>query len=198
MHSKCPCTHQCVGSVKPCSGANATAMLEAALAHAPLEFTFVRDPLAQLVSAAGQLRQCITSNREGRRHFGNRTWLSGQASEVVELLGYMTQRTAPRVRRFETQDCAAHLFPMAAGYTFAGSPGLGRLRFVGRVEQLDADWAHLLTLLGLTAAYPAARHTNKRSAPLQLRRGGKAYAELAAHESVRAHLKWDEKCFPDR
>ena len=25
MHSKCPCTHQCVGAVKPCSGRNSTA-----------------------------------------------------------------------------------------------------------------------------------------------------------------------------
>ena len=196
MHSKCPCTHQCVGAVKPCSGRNSTAMLEAALARAPLEFTFVRDPVAQLVSAAGQLRSCLTSNRDGRRQFGNRTWLSGEAAEVVELLGYMTQRTAPRVRRFETQDCAAHLFPMASGYSFAGSPGVGRLRFVGRVEQIDADWAHLLALLGMGAAKaPPRRNTNRRTAPLPLRRGGKSYAELAKDESVRAHLKWDQRCF---
>ena len=45
------------------------------------------------------------------------------------------------------------------------------------------------------AKAPPWRNTNRRTAPLPLRRGGKAYAELAAHESVRAHLKWDQRCF---
>ena len=55
---------------------------------------------------------------------------------------------------------------------------------------------HLLALLGMGAAKaPPRRNTNRRTAPLPLRRGGKAYAELAAHESVRAHLKWDQRCF---
>ena len=159
MHSKCPCTHQCVGAVKPCSGLNSTAMLERL--RAPLEFTFVRDRPRSSSRRRGCCGQPHVEPR--RRQFGNRTARRGRRGRRAPRLH---DATVPRVRRSETQDRAAHLFPMASGYSFAGSPGVGR-PVVGRVEQIDADWAHLLALLGMGAAKaPPRRNTNRRTAPL--------------------------------
>lgn len=157
--------------------------------HAPLEFTFVREPIAHLVSAAGQLAFCLqTWHCIAHNHTW---WPLAEAADVLRMLeiarrdelpaeidrgGPAHQRRpsgrgwyrpcAPRERaaaRVSLRSCARHLYPQTSGYTFSGSPGLARrVSFLGRIERLAEDWARLNHLLASRALVAAARSPHRR------------------------------------
>jgi hypothetical protein len=174
--------------------------LEAVLQRQPFEFTFVRDPLSHLVSAAGQQKYCLTSNKPGRKIYGNAE-LQGP-SEVTGMLAQMLSHRSPKVAAFNTTDCAKHMFTQGSGYAFegAGGAGVNRLHFVGRVESLNDDYALLLRLLlGESSAKRAPRaiattngahHRSHRFAS-----GSADWRELAASPLARRYVDSDRACF---
>ena len=154
------------------SRGRAETQLQWALSLRPFEFTFVRAPMAHLISAAAQLNSCLTSWNCINR---NLSWPFTRAEHVLDLLR-ITQRDElpsavtnvsrpmgfdPRrgrvVRctawesgnaRASLLGCARHLYPQSAGFGFDGSLGFPhRLHFVGRVEHLADDWSRLLQRL---------------------------------------------------
>ena len=84
---------------------------------------------------------CLASNGAGVLRHGSTHGLSN-ATEVLFYLGMMLTNTAPTIDGFDTRVCSNHLFPQSAGYGFAPTEGVRWLHFVGRMHELDGDWAH--------------------------------------------------------
>ena len=156
MHSKCPCTHQCVGAVKPCSSRNSTAMLERRSARAPLEFTFMRDGRA---TRLGGGPAAVVPHVEPRRHrqVAPRSLdVALGSAEVVEV-ARARRSPAPRVPLPISPTCSRSATPMASGYSFAGNQQRSRcrLRFVGRVEQSSPTQVDQAVLVEIRCAASA-------------------------------------------
>ena len=160
--------------------------LQQARRRQPLEFTFVREPLEQLISSAAQLHRCInamsclTLSRMSLKP-NSRISTAQAACVASKAEGHMT--TAHRVLRLlnmsigheaptckprnvtckpgsiteeDMRRCARHIWPQSVGYAF-DSQGASRLHFVGRIERFREDWERLLTVLGDDANHTAFR-----------------------------------------
>jgi hypothetical protein len=170
------------------------------LEQRPLEVAFVRDPLTHLVSAAGQQKWCLTSNKIARHTFGNSSILKS-ADEVIASLQRLLSHSSQSAGGFNTTDCAKHMFPQGSGYAFDPA-GTGRLHFVGRVEHLRDDWQRLLTLLGDSTAHrpPSipkrnARDHSRGNPDSPFAPGGAAWRALEASPLVQRLTAYDRACF---
>mgnify|MGYP006188326177 FL=1 len=151
----------------------------------PLEFTFVREPLQQLISSAAQLHNCIKvvncfKNWKSESDGGSQESCAAITAEferhmdsaprVLRLMNMSIGREAPRCnaacanfsgsgweqRKESLRRCARHIWPQTAGYGF-DDQGASRLQFVGRIERFREDWERLLTVLGDDANHTAFR-----------------------------------------
>lgn len=140
-------------------------ILAAALAAEPFEFTFVRDPLSHVLSGVRQLAFCLRTG-----------------DGLVEILNNVTRN------QWSHPQCEElHAFPQTSGYSF-GPLGINRLHFVGRMERLQHDWNRLLALVG----EPQLQRRVPNAHP---RRYDVHEASFLTHPMVRAHTKWDVRCF---
>lgn len=159
------------------SDAERRRILEQALRHKPLEFTFVRDPLSHVVSAARELQACAA--REYRTDVS-----------LLRVLMNVTDDTWRLDRRCRE----LHLYPQTAGYT-ADARGINRLHFVGRTERMRRDWSRLMQLVGEPP--PRAVPVVHARPPSDASRGRQA-RELTWHPLSRSHAEHDTRCFhPD-
>tara|TARA_B110001452_G_scaffold153208_1_gene127467 strand:- start:1659 stop:2531 length:873 start_codon:yes stop_codon:yes gene_type:complete len=190
----------------------ATDVLEQFVAERqPFEFTFVRDPVFHLVSAAAQVLDCA------RRLFCICAFCTPprlppavcpqpltNASTVLYYaemaLRNLTLSDNPSGRTIDS--CARHLWPQGWGYAF-DPRGAARLDFVGKMETFEEDWTALEAALRARAAgqaetqrtKPAAhKHVNSRRHATDLKQGGDEYALLEQDPLVRRALAWDREC----
>ena len=151
------------------------ARLAAALSRAPLEFTFAREPVGQLVSAIEQMRFCRRLPR---------------AESVADYLATLYEFVDDR---WPSERCRQlHLNPIVAGYP---SPGFARLHFVGRVAHMRDDWSALRAALNQTrdeASIPVVNRNPRRTS--WLRKSGARLGSFATHPAVAAHTEWDRRC----
>ena len=163
----------------------------------PLEFTFVRDPLQQLISSAAQLHSCI---KDDCRRVANVNWTScaaitaqrhmDTARRVLRLVNMSMGHEAPTSENMRR--CSRHIWPQTAGYGF-DDQGARRLQFVGRIERFREDWERLLTVLGDDANHTAfrklvTRKVNRRPHPAALGKGGSEWSKLRQEPLVRTWL----------
>ena len=190
--------------------------LQRARRQRPLEFTFVREPLQQLISSAAQLHHCIN---EAECSVASRSLKGGaeacaaitaeghldNATRVLRLLNMSIGHEAPTCTvacapkstargqlMNDLRRCSRHLWPQAAGYGFDGQ-GASRLQFVGRIERFREDWERLLTALGDGANHTAfrkvlTRKVNKRKHAAALWQGGSEWRKLRQEPIVRTWL----------
>lgn len=161
-----------VGASLP-EAARRAKLREVLRSHEPLEFTFVREPVGQLVSALDQMRFCR----------GLPT-----AASLVDYLTIFDEFVGDRWPSTRCREL--HLYPQVAGYP---APGFTRLHFVGHVASLRTDWVRLLR--GINASADARRPVqvvNRRDRPAFL--DSAAWTTLATHPAVRAHTEWDARC----
>ena len=157
--------------------------LQQARRRQPLEFTFVREPLQQLISSAAQLHNCIRevncfkkwkpASRGGGREECAAITAGGHmdtAQRVLRLMNMSIGHEAPTCghacapisgsgweeRKEILRRCSRHIWPQTAGYGF-DDQGTSRLHFVGRIERFREDWERLLTVLGDDANHTAFR-----------------------------------------
>ena len=169
--------------------------LQQARRRHPLEFTFVREPLQQLISSAAQLHNCIKSFSEANTTKGP----MDTARRVLRLMNMSMGHEAPTCdvdcvpnARLDMRRCARHIWPQTAGYGF-DDQGARRLQFVGRIERFREDWERLLTVLGDDANHTAfrkliTRKVNKRPHPAALHKGELEWSKLRQEPLVRTWL----------
>ena len=185
-----------------------------------LFFTFVRNPLSHLVSAASELNQCLKAVEPAGHPFRLlsvsrvstvdqvvrllQVYLSGGSLDSFPTLSQMKPAlygTAEHTRNTtrlhaRLKWCATHLTPQTAGYAFDGR-GFNSLHYVGRVERMRDDWAHLLRLLNATKQPPtlepthAIPNTNPDGFGSKATRLGQ---NLSDQPLVRAFVKPDMDC----
>ena len=196
--------------------------LSKALALKPFEFTFVREPLQLLISAAGQLHHCLMLTQPGVSLLGSGHVLANADDVKLMLdlffrddlqgsfglgpfrntsqLGKLKNFSLWRLKSWATgmRNCARdHLRPQVSGYNFDRQQGVARLHFVGRVERLREDWQAMLNELSVASGPVRIPNKNSRKAtlPSGLRPSGVEWRRLESDATVRHHLAWDWQCF---
>jgi hypothetical protein len=144
--------------------------------HAPLEFTFVREPVGQLLSALDQMRFC--------RGLGAAESVHDYLATFFEFVD--DKWPAPHCREL-------HMYPQVAGYP---APGFARLHFVGRVHRLRKDWSSLLRAINVSTGDRATDVVNRRARPKFIRNDA-TWSVFATHPSVKAHTEWDLRCIAE-
>lgn len=197
---------------RPVEVRTATDVLERFVASRhPFEFTFVRDPVSHLVSAAAQLLACARSLfcvcafcEPSQLPPAVCPHPLTNASSVLYFaemaLRNLTLSDHPRGRTLDT--CARHLWPQGSGYAFEPR-GAARLDFVGKIETFEEDWAVLEAALRARAAGQSEaqrkklappKHLNRRKHAAELLQGGNEYALLEQDPLIRRALAWDREC----
>ena len=157
--------------------------LQQARRRHPLEFTFVREPLQQLISSAAQLHSCIKEIECFNTRVRKSAWWGSDPSireacaaitaeghmdtarRVLRLMNMSMGHEAPTChvdcapfseRKRNMRRCSRHIWPQTAGYGF-DDQGARRLQFVGRIERFREDWERLLTVLSDDANHTTFR-----------------------------------------